>query len=121
MIDLQTRQIVTREGKSSVVIISHLGGIPGGVALDTSLTPGLPVLRAGHLIVSDGTKYYAAPVSGSAYADLGGKTPVGVLTSDTIPATNLAPVTTIGQVNAKCAPYPYTDAIKKALPRIEFL
>lgn len=109
------------DGKSSLVIVRLLGDIPGGVALDTSLTPDLPDLKAGHLILSKDGKYYAAPVTGNAYADYGDKTPVGVLVADVLAKGALASVLTIGQVRAAAAPYPFTDKIKNALPRILFL
>lgn len=121
MLDLQTKKIQTSDGKSSLVIVSHLGGIPGGVSLDMSLASSLSVVRAGHVILAKDGKYYAAPVSGSAYAAFGDKKPVGVLASDVVPASSLAAVMTIGQVRASASPYTVTDEIKTALPRIEFL
>lgn len=123
MIDLQTRAVSTGSDSSSLVIVQHLGGIPGGVALDCSETPTLTSLRAGHLILHKEGKYYPATPSGSAYADLGDKKPAGVLVSDVLiqGGTALGAVMTIGQVRSAAAPYPYPEAVKTALTRIEFL
>lgn len=121
MTDLTIQSHRVADGKSALVITRLLADLPGGVPLDMSLLPGVTSLSAGHVILSEGGKYYAAPVTGSAYAAFGSKKPVGVLVADVLPATNLAAVMTVGQVRSAAAPYPYTDAVKSALPRIDFL
>ena len=122
MIDFKTSQVKTSDGKSSIVIVRHLGDIPGGVALDLSLLPAeTKTVLAGHVILKKDNKYYAAPVTGSAYAAFGDKTPVGILVADILASAPMAGCLTIGQVRASAAPYPYTDEVKKALPNIQFL
>ena len=123
MTDVTTRSVTTGSDKSSIVIVQHLAGIPGGVALDCSADASLTSLRAGHLIITKDGKYYPAPVSGATYAALGDKKPAGVLVSDVLVnrGSALAAVMTMGQVRAAVAPYTYPEAVKTALPRIEFL
>ena len=122
MTDLQTMNVKVGGGKSSIVIVNHLGGIPGGVALDLSTLPaGTSTVLAGHLILTKDNKYYPAPVTGNAYAAFDDKKPVGVLVSDIVASNPFASVMTIGQVKEAAAPYPYTDEAKKALSHIQFL
>ena len=122
MIDFKTSQVKTSDGKSSIVIVRHLGDIPGGVALDLSLLPAdTKTVLAGHVILKKDNKHYAAPVTGGASGAFGDKTPVGILVADILASAPMAGCLTIGQVRASAAPYPYTDEVKKALPNIQFL
>lgn len=121
MTDLTTKKMTVSDGNSSIVIVRLLGDIPGGVTLDTSLTPGLSVIKAGHVVLVKDGKYFAAPVTGNAYAAFGDKSPIGVINADVLATGSLASVLTIGQVRASAAPYPYTDVVKKALPQIQFI
>ena len=70
-------------------------------------------MLAGHVILKKDDKYYAAPVTGNAYAAFGDKTPVGVLVADVLAEVPMASCLTIGQVRASAAPYPYTDEVKE--------
>lgn len=122
MIDFKTNHVKTSDGKSSIVIVKHLGDIPGGVALDLSLLAAeTKTVLAGHVILKKDSKYYAAPVTGNAYAAFGDKTPAGILVADILAEVPMASCLTMGQVRASAAPYPYTDEVKKALPNIQFL
>lgn len=121
MTDLTLQSASATDGKSSVVITRLLSDLPGGVALDLSLTPGVTTLRAGHVVLVKDGKYFAAPFSGTAYAAFGDKKPAGILVADILASVPLGSVMTAGQVRSAACPFAITDAIKSALPRIDFI
>lgn len=112
----------------SIVIVNALGDVPGGRTIDVSgVAEGTTVIAAGHVIVktADGT-HKPLGVTGNAYAAIAtGETAVGILKASVLVSDPRAAIMTIGQVNAaaaaKAVGAPYTDAIKKALPHIQFL
>lgn len=121
-----TRDSITLDdGKDSIVIIKALGEIPGGRALDVSaVSEDVNVIKAGHVLVKNDTTNVISPLSvdGTAYgAKPAGTSYVGVLKVSVLKSNPQAAIVTAGQVNAAASPYPVTDEIKTALPRIEFL
>ena len=112
-------------GNDAIVIVRCLADLPGGRTLDVS---GLPadtkVVKAGHIIISDGENWKPMPINaqGNGYASTpSGSTVVGVLKMTVTTEDPRAAIMTQGQVNAAASPYPVTTTIKNALPRIEFL
>lgn len=142
--NLNRKKEVVTDGNDSIVIVNDLGDIPGGraLAMDIFELEGganqyFPdgVVHAGHVIVK-----YPGPV-GLYYEPVYIPMPpdpetqryidteefgaqfefVGVL-KHSVPVDNAqAAILTMGQVNAAASPYPVTDAIAAALPRIQFL
>lgn len=112
----------------SIVIVNALGDVPGGRTLDvTGVADGTTVIAAGHVIIktSDGA-YKPLGVNGEAYAAIAtGETAVGVLKVSVLVSDPRAAIVTMGQVNAaagaKAVGAPYSDAVKKALPNIQFI
>lgn len=112
----------------SIVIVNALGDVPGGRTLDVSgVAEGTTVIAAGHVIIktADGA-YKPLGVTGSAYAEIGSTdAAAGILKASVLVSDPRAAIVTIGQVNAaaaaKAVGVPYTDAIKKALPQIQFV
>lgn len=112
----------------SIVIVNALGDVPGGRTLDVSgVAEGTTVIAAGHVIIktADGA-YKPLGVKGSAYTEIGSpNTAVGILKASVLVSDPRAAIMTIGQVNAaaaaKAVGAPYDDAVKKALPQIQFV
>lgn len=112
----------------SIVIVNALGDVPGGRTLDVSgVADGTTVIAAGHVIVktADGA-YKPLGVADGAYAAIAsGETAVGILKVSVLVSDPRAAIMTMGQVNAaagaKAVGAPYTDAIKTALPNIQFI
>lgn len=122
--DLKTENIEIG-GFGGIVVIKDLGDIPGGRTLDVSgVASDTTVIKAGHILIQKTADGSFAPlgVSNSAYVTLpDGYTYAGVLKADTLVKDPRAAILTIGQVNAAASPYPVTDAIKTALPHIQFI
>lgn len=123
---LKTNEI--NDTLDSIVIVNALGDLPGGRTLDVSgVVAGTTVIAAGHVIVktTDGA-YKPLGISSGAYAAIGPtETAVGILKASVLVSDPRAAIVTIGQINsaaaAKAVGAPYTDAIKKVLPHIQFV
>lgn len=140
--NLNRKKEVVTDGNDSIVIVNDLGDIPGGRALAMDLFGDdvihyFPdgVVYAGHVIVKyndpEGvfdepiyiplppdptTQRYSVTDEVEVVVEF-----VGVL-KHSVPVDNAqAAILTMGQVNAAASPYPVTDAIAAALPRIQFL
>ena len=111
------------DGNDAIVIVTDLGDIPGGRALDVADVTE-EVIHAGHILIVNDTTKEVKPlgVSGNAYASKpSGYSYLGVLKHSVLKADARAAILTIGQVNAAACPYAITADIKSGLPRIEFL
>ena len=111
------------DGNDAIVIVTELGDIPGGRALDVADVTE-EVIYAGHILIVNDTTKEVKPlaVSGNAYASKpSGYSYLGVLKHSVLKADARAAILTIGQVNAAACPYAITNDIKAGLPRIEFL
>ena len=111
------------DGNDAIVIVTALGDIPGGRALDVADVTE-EVIRAGHILIVNDPPKEVKPlgVSGNAYAAKpSGYSYLGVLKHSVLKSEAAAAILTIGQVNAAASPYPVTADIKAGLPRIEFL
>lgn len=126
--NLGRKTIEIVNGLDDIIIVNALGDVPGGRALDVS---GLPddqdVVYAGHVIVKTAAgEYKPLGISSGAYAAIAsGEKAVGILKASVLKSDPRAAIVTIGQINASAAKTavgaPYTDAIKTALPHIEFI
>lgn len=123
VVNLNKENTTYGDSNDAIVIVTALGDIPGGRALDvTEVTE--DVIYAGHILVINDTTKEVKPlgVSGDAYVSLpSGHSYLGVLKHSVLKEDARAAILTIGQVNAAACPYPITAAIKTGLPRIEFL
>ena len=113
------------DGLESIVIVNALGDIPGGLTLDVSAAKaaGEKVIKSGRIIIKDANGV-AKPlgITGGNYADIQAtEKALGVLKATVHVDDPRAAVLTIGQVNAAAMLVKPTEAIVKALPRIEFL
>lgn len=111
------------DSNDAIVIVTDLGDIPGGRALDVADVTE-EVIRAGHILIVNDTTKEVKPlgVTGNAYAAKpSGYSYLGVLKHSVLKTDARAAILTIGQVNAAASPYPVTADIKSGLPRIEFL
>lgn len=105
-----------------VVIVKTLETAPiGGGVLDVADFSG-SVLKAGHVIIRKSNGAYAPmPVSGDAYASLpSGAKVFGILYATIRTAYPEFTAVVRGTINVEAAPYAFTDAIKQALPLINF-
>lgn len=127
--ELGRKSIELNDGYDGIVIVNALGDIPGGRTLDVSGEPSdTKVIRAGRILVQDGTSGEVSPlgISDGAYASLpDGCSYLGVLKA-TIPVSDpRAAILMVGQVNAAAAQAangaPVSDEIKAGLPLIQFL
>lgn len=122
---LGRKSIELNDGLDSIVIVNALGDIPGGRTLDVSgLASDVTVVRAGNILVQNTTTKEISPlnITDGAYDTLpSGCTYVGVLKASVLVSDPRAAILTMGQVNAAASPAPVTDAIKTALPNIQFL
>lgn len=123
--DLSAKKEQIVFGDDSVVIQKYISGIKGGRTLDvTGYTE--KVLKAGHVIVTDGNgAYKPMPVSGAAYGELpAGHSYAGVLYRSILTAQPAASIMTWGEVNSEAVPYPMTsimEAFKATCPHIDFI
>lgn len=112
----------TEIGTSNVVIMSLLEVLNGGKTLDAAGFAPLAITE-GHMIIEEtatGT-LKPMPIAGAVYAALtAGHTFKGVLVSDVETAKPFASVMVRGTANQVAAPFPYTQAMKDALPLIRF-
>ena len=111
------------DGNDAKVIVTDLGDIPGGRALDVSEWDE-DVIRAAHIIKRTKSTDTYAPlgVSGDSYKELSeGEEYAGVLKSSVLKTNAQAAIMTVGQVNAAASPYPVTKSIVEGLPQIKFL
>lgn len=137
--DLSAKKEQIVFGNDSVVIPKYISGIEGGRTLDmTGYTD--KVLKAGHVIITDGKgTYRPMPVTPETTTGEGesavttlaryGTLPTeysyaGVLYRSILTADPAASIMTWGKVNSEAAPYPMTTilaAFKTACPHIEFV
>lgn len=107
-------------GNDSIIIARHVADLPGGATLDTTGFTD-PTIKAGHVIYKDAEgNYKPVPVTDGAYTTIDGSY-VGVVIRSVPTTMPVVAILTAGQVNAKASPFPVTDEIATALPRIEFL
>lgn len=123
---LKTNEI--NDTLDSIVVVNAIGDLPGGRTLDVSgVAEGTTVIAAGHVIVKTAEgAYKPLGVTSGAYATIGsGEIAVGILKASVLVSDPRAAIVTIGQINsaaaAKAVGAPYTDAIKKVLPHIQFV
>ena len=123
--NLNRTSIEVDDGLDSIVIVNDLGDVPGGRTLDVSdVASTVEVIKSGHILIKNDTTKAVKPlgVSSNAYVSLpSGYSYLGVLKASVLKKDPRAAILTVGQVNAAASPYPVTSAIKKGLPRIEFL
>ncbi len=123
--NLNCEFIEVNDGLDSIVVVQSLSELPGGRTLDVSgLAANVTVIRSGHVLVMDSTTKAVSPltITDGAYAAVpSGKKVCGVLKNSVLVRDPRASIVTAGQINAAASPAPVTDAIKAALPRIEFL
>lgn len=137
--DLSAKKEQIVFGNDSVVIPKYISGIEGGRTLDmTGYTD--KVLKAGHVIITDGKgTYKPMPVTPETTTEEGesavttpagygtlptGYSYAGVLYRSILTADPAASIMTWGKVNSEAAPYPMTTilaAFKTACPHIEFV
>lgn len=137
--DLSAKKEQIIFGDDSVVIQKFISGIEGGRTLDmTGYTD--KVLKAGHVIITDGAgTYKPMPVTPetatedegvttttpAAYGTLpSGHSYAGILYHSILAANPAASIMTWGKVNSEAVPYPMTTiltAFKTACPHIEFV
>ena len=123
--NLTRERIELNDGLDSIVVVQALSQIPGGRTLDVS---GLPAdvesVKSGHVLVIDKTTKAVSPlgITEGAYVSLPeGKSYYGVLKASVLKRDPRAAIITAGQINVAASPAPVTEAIKTALPRIEWL
>lgn len=123
---LKTNEI--NDTLDSIVVVNAIGDLPGGRTLDVSgVAAGTTVIAAGHVIVKTAEgAYKPLGVTSGAYATISsGEIAVGILKASVLVSDPRAAIVTIGQINsaaaAKAVGAPYTDAIKKVLPHIQFV
>lgn len=123
--NLNRKKIVVDDGKDSIVIVSCLGDIPGGLTLDVSdVAADVEVIKAGHVLIQDNETKAVKPlgVSNGAYVSLPAKhSYLGVLKGSVLKSDPRSAILTIGQVNAAASPYPVTEAIRTGLLHIQFI
>lgn len=123
--NLNKASIEVNDGLDSIVIVKDLTDVPGGRTLDVSgVAANIEVIKSGHILIIDTKTKTVKPlgVSSGAYQSLpSGHSYHGVLKASVLKKDPRAAILTAGQVNAAASPYPVTEAIEKALPRIEFL
>lgn len=137
--DLSAKKEQIVFGDDSVVIPKYISGIEGGRTLDmTGYTD--KVLKAGHVIITDGKGTYkpmpvtpetttgegeSAVTTPAGYGTLPtGYSYAGVLYRSILTADPAASIMTWGKVNSEAVPYPMTTilaAFKTACPHIEFV
>lgn len=127
--DLSAKKEQVVFGDDSVVIQKYISGIKGGRTLDvTGYTD--TVLKAGHVIITDGKGVYKPmPITGTgediAYGTLpAGHSYAGVLYRSILTASPAASIMTWGEVNAEAIPYSMdsiSEAFKTACPHIDFI
>lgn len=137
--DLSAKKEQIVFGNDSVVIPKYISGIEGGRTLDmTGYTD--KVLKAGHVIITDGKGTYkpmpvtpetttgegeSAVTTPAGYGTLPtGHSYAGVLYRSILTADPAASIMTWGKVNSEAAPYPMTTilaAFRAACPHIEFV
>lgn len=119
----QPKQVVF--GNDSIVIQKFISGIKGGRVLDVA-DFSEDVIRAGHVIITDGNGVYKPmPVESGAYCGLPeGYKYAGVLYRSILKAKPSASIMTWGEVNAECVPFAMdTIKVQFALecPHISFI
>lgn len=123
--NLKRDMVEINDGLDCIVVVQSLSELPGGRTLDVSgLAADVTTVKSGHVLVMDTTTKAVSPlaISGNAYAAVpSGKKVCGVLKNSVTVRDPRASIVTAGQINAAASPAPVTDAIKAALPRIEFL
>ncbi len=123
--DLTREKIELNDGLDCIVVVQAISQIPGGRTLDVSGLPADVVsVKSGHVLVIDSKTKAVSPlgITDGAYVALpAGKKYYGVLKATVLKRDPRAAIITAGQINAAASPAPVTDAIKAALPRIEWL
>lgn len=124
--NLIREQYEIEDGLESIVIVNCLGDIPGGRTLDVSgVASGTTVIKSGHMLIAS-NKGVVKPMplnsGGTAYGSLpANHSYLGVLKATVSVKDPRAAILTMGQVNQKACPYKVTDAMKSALPNIQWL
>lgn len=124
--NLIREQYEIEDGLESIVIVNCLGDIPGGRTLDVSgVASGTTVIKSGHMLIAS-NKGVVKPMplnsGGTAYGSLpANHSYLGVLKATVSVKDPRAAILTMGQVNQKACPYTVTDAMKSALPNIQWL
>lgn len=123
--NLNREYLEINDGLDSIVVVQSLSEIPGGRTLDVSgLAAGVTCVRSGHVLVKDNKSKAISPltVTDGAYASVPeGKTVCGVLKFSVSRNDPRASIVTAGQINVAASPAAVTDAIKSALPGINWL
>lgn len=119
--NLKREDAEINDGLSSIVVTKNVADIPGGRTLNVTGVTG-DVIKAGTVIIYDGTDYKPLGITSGAWATIAsGSTAVGILIATIAVADPRAAILTMGQVNAAAMPAPVTAAIKTALPQINFI
>lgn len=112
----------TEIGTSNVVIMLMLECLNGGATLDTAGFVAESI-GEGHVIIEETATgvLKPMPVAGESYGTLtAGHTFKGVLVADVATAKPFASIMVRGTANDVAAKFPYTTAIRTALPLIRF-
>lgn len=123
-LDLTKEKIEVISGKDGIVIRKHLTGIEGGRNLDvTNYTE--DVIPAGVVVITNGKGLYKPLVPTvtdgvASYTLPEGYKYVGIVECSIL-KTKSAAILTSGVVNESACPFPITDAVKSALPLIQFV
>jgi hypothetical protein len=122
---LNREKIDVNDGLDSIVVVQSLSEIPGGRTLDVSaVADSVTSIKSGHVLVIDTETKAVSPlaITDGAYVALpSGKAYCGVLKASVLKRDPRASIITAGQINVAASPAPVTEAIKAALPRIEWL
>ncbi len=123
--NLNREKIELNDGLDAIVVVQAVSCLPGGRTLDVSgVADDVTAIRSGHVLVMDTATKAVSPLGiedGEYVAVPEGKKPVGVLKASVLKRDPRAAIVTAGQINAAASPAPVTEAIKAALPRIEWL
>ena len=118
---LTSEEGLVNDGLSSIVVVKDVADVAGGRTLKVDgITD--PVIKAGTIIIHDGTDYKPLGITSGAWDSIPSRSrAVGVLKATILTSDPRAAILTMGQVNAGVCPAPITSAIKTALPQINFI
>lgn len=109
--DLIQQGATVDTSKDNVIIQKLYDTVPGGRTLETTGFPDSEI-RAGHVVLHDGTDYVPQPVDGSIPV---GSEVIGVLYTSILKSEPEAAIMTRGIVDEVQLKYPITEATKTAL------
>lgn len=125
--NLNNKKEVFDTGMDNIVIVDNFQSIRGGRSLNVTGYP-KDVIRAGHVIIKEASTgdYKPMPLNsgGTEYGELpSGHDYVGILIATVAKDKPFAGIMVRGTVNPNATPFKMTaimDAVKKALPLIDF-